>query len=65
VVSLQLTLDGLCDLAEVATPNLSNGETRGGSVHLIEADRARVSQQTVNVLSEIAEAMDNVGCRLV
>jgi hypothetical protein len=38
VVSLQLALDGLCDITEVAAMNVPNRKTRGGGIHLLDAD---------------------------
>jgi hypothetical protein len=62
---LQLSLDRLCDFAEIAAMDIPNNETRTGSINLLDADQAGVSQRPINVLSEITEAVDDLGGRLL
>lgn len=64
-MSPQLALDGLCDDAKVAAMNVPDDKARAGCVNLLDTDRASVTKRTVNVLSEIAEAMHDVGGRLI
>ena len=64
-MSLQLSIDRLRDHTEVAPANLADHETVGDRIYLVHAHRARISQQAVNILSEVPKPMDHFGGRWI